>query len=56
MELKLREFIKRSVELNLLIVPYGIETAVFSSQDSQVLLLLIVPYGIETVFLLLKAR
>ena len=33
--------------LNLLIVPYGIETA-FSTKCKQEVKLLIVPYGIET--------
>ena len=38
-----------SVSLNpLLIVPYGIETGLFSILLLSVLFLLIVPYGIET--------
>ena len=47
MELKLEKFIKGSLELSLLIVPYGIETPLIY-HDRRTSALLIVPYGIET--------
>ena len=47
MELKLRHTHEILIELGLLIVPYGIETVLYSAQFIE-LLLLIVPYGIET--------
>ena len=47
MELKLRTVKEVSKNINLLIVPYGIETSIGVSVTS-IPILLIVPYGIET--------
>ena len=49
MELKLPDRLYRRQGHFLLIVPYGIETALTLSRQYRAFPLLIVPYGIETV-------
>ena len=47
MELKLLMELQPKLKINLLIVPYGIETS-YEPKELLSLILLIVPYGIET--------
>ena len=54
MELKRDTYVLRLLDdMQLLIVPYGIETEFFHGHRYHVLMLLIVPYGIETTFFVL---